>query len=137
MPVPAAFGGKARPHALTATLAWFTPVIARRRAYRAVRLKLLEPAGIERLRVDPVSDQPDSNQSNRGTLFSRSWAGERAPNVAADMTIQLEVQREPDQGAAIDEAVPFGVAITLAMPGIIQIYDQVRARMAVRTRARV
>lgn len=137
VPVPIVLSGKAKPHALTATLAWFTPVVAGRRNYRAVRLKLLEPTGIDGLRVKSLSDQPDSNQSNRGTLFSRSWTGDRAPDVGPDMTIQFEIQREPDQSMPIDEAVPFGVAITLTMPGVVQIYDQARARLAVRPRARV
>lgn len=137
VPVPVVLSGKARPHALTATLAWFTPVVAGRRNYRAVRLKLLEPTGIEGLRVTPLSAQPDSNQSNRGTLFSRNWTGDRAPDIGPDTTIQFEVQREPDQSVTIDESVPFGLAITLTMPGVVQVYDQVQARLAVRTRARV
>ena len=137
VPIPTAYGGQARPHALAATLAWFTPVVAGRRTYRAVRLKLLEPTELDPLRLGPNSNQPDSNQSNRGTLFSRSWIGDRAPTVNQNMTIQIDVQREPDQGMTVDEAVPFGIAITLAMPGVNQIYDEVRARLAVRPRTRI
>ena len=98
---------------------------------------MLEPTGLDPLRVSPHSDQPDSNQSNRGTLFSRSWTGDRAPTVGADMTVQLEIQREPDQGMPVDEGIPFGLAVTISMPGAIQIYDQVRARLAVRPRTRI
>ena len=57
VPVPTAFGGKSRPHALTATLAWFTPVVPGRRTYRAVRLKLLEPSEIEKSQSE-VSFRP-------------------------------------------------------------------------------
>jgi hypothetical protein len=45
------------------------------------------------------------------------------------MTVPLTVQRDPDQGAAIDDAVMFGLAVTLAMPGEIALYDEVFARV--------
>ena len=85
VPVPVAIGGQARPHAMLATLAWFTPVSPGRKSYRSVRLKLLEPDDIAALGVKAHSNQPDANQINRGTLFTRCWAaaGRRplAPNV--------------------------------------------------------
>ena len=138
IPIPAAFGGKRRAHTLAATLAWFTPVSPGRRTYRTVRLRLLEPGSLDDLAVKPSSMQPDGNQTNRGTVFSRVWTGERAPVVSQNMSAIVEIQREPDQGAEIDEAVPFGLAVTLAMPGVVEIYDQVRARLrAARTRTRL
>jgi hypothetical protein len=42
------------------------------------------------------------------------------------MSILLTVQRDPDQGKPIDEPVPFGLAVTLTMPGVTEIYEQVR-----------
>jgi hypothetical protein len=129
IPVPAAIGGQARPHALSATLAWFTPVSPGRKSYRSVRLKLLEPAEIGPLGVVAHSNQPDTNQTNRGTLFTRCWSGSKAPVVGPDMSILLTVQRDPDQGTPIDEPIPFGLAVSLAMPGVIEIYEQVRQRL--------
>lgn len=129
VPIPLAIGGKAQPHMLSATLAWFTPVAPGRQSYRNCRLKLLQPAEIEALAVRAHSLQPDQNQTNRGTVYSRCWTGDAAPVVAADMTIPLVVQRDPDQGAIIDEPVVFGLAVTLAMPGEIALYDEVRARV--------
>ena len=135
VPVPVAIGGQARPHAMLATLAWFTPVSPGRKSYRSVRLKLLEPDDIAALGVKAHSNQPDANQINRGTLFTRCWSGSRAPAVSADMSISLIVQRDPDQGTPIDEPVPFGLAVTLTMPGVIEIYEQVRQRLAIAQRA--
>ncbi|MEO5375952.1 MAG: S8 family peptidase [Alphaproteobacteria bacterium] len=132
VPVPAAIGGKSQFHALSATLAWFTPVSPGRKSYRAVRLELLEPEEIDSLSVKSFTDQPDANQTKRGTVISRRWAGYKAPMVTADMTIPLSVQRNPDQGAQIDEPVPFALAVTLTMPGVVEIYEQVRQRLAVR-----
>ena len=120
---------------MLATLAWFTPVSPGRKSYRLVRLKLLEPDDIAALGVKAHSNQPDAKQTNRGTLFTRCWSGSKAPAVSADMSISLIVQRDPDQGTPIDEPVPFGVAVTLTMPGVIEIYEQVRQRLAIAQRA--
>lgn len=136
VPVPAAIGGQARPHALSATLAWFTPISLGRQSYRSVRLRLLEPNELGALSVKAHSNQPDTNQTNRGTLFMRCWSGDAAPVVDANMSIQLTVQRDPDQGTAIDEPISFGLAVTLTMPGVVEIYDQVRQRLAISERAR-
>lgn len=129
VPVPVAIGGKAQPHSMSATLAWFTPVAPGRRSYRNCRLKILEPSELGALAVSGHQFQPDQNQTNRGTVYSRCWSGDRAPVVGANMTLPLVIQRDPDQGATIDEAVTFGLAVTLSMPGEIAIYDEVRARL--------
>jgi hypothetical protein len=135
VPVPLAIGGQARPHALTATLAWFTPVSPGRKSYRSCKLKILDPAEIDALAVKAHANQPDGNQTNRGTVFTRCWSGQSAPRVDPNMTIALQVQREPDQAAVIDEAVVYGLAVTLAMPGEVRLYDEVRARIAQPIRA--
>jgi hypothetical protein len=134
VPVPQAMGGKARLHSLSATLAWFTPTAPGRKSYRSVRLKLLEPSEIAAFGVAAHGNQPERNQTNRGTLFTRCWRGSKAPAVRPDMTIALTVQRDPDQGMIIDDAVPFGLAVTLAMPGMVEIYEQVRQRLGLGVR---
>jgi hypothetical protein len=52
------------------------------------------------------------------------------------MFMDFVVQRQPDQGAQIDVAVPYGFAVTVTMPGVMEIYDQVRQQLAVRNRER-
>lgn len=135
VPVPLSIGGKSQPHSLSATLAWFTPVSPGRKSYRSCRLKILKPASITDLGVSPHGWQPDENQINRGTIFSRCWEGSNAPVVTANMTVPLTIQRDPDQGAAIDDAVTFGLAVTLAMPGEVTLYDEVFARVRPTVRA--
>lgn len=135
VPIPLVIGGKARYHTLSATLAWFTPVSPGRKSYRSVRLKVLEPAEIRALSVKAHSNQPDRNQTSRGTLFTRCWSGNDAPDVNANMSINLTVQRDPDQGTEIDEPIPFGLAVTVRMPGVVEIYEQVRQRLALLERA--
>jgi hypothetical protein len=34
------------------------------------------------------------------------------------------------RGTTVDEMVPFGLAITVTMPGVVEVYDQARARIA-------
>jgi hypothetical protein len=134
IPVPAVMGGKARPHAVSATLAWFTPTMPGRRSYRSVRLTLLTPEDLGALAIKAHPNQPDANQTNRGTIFSRCWSGTKAPAIGPDDSFRLTVQRDNDQGTAVDEAVPFGLAVTIAMPGVVEIYEQVRQRLAIKAR---
>lgn len=134
VPIPICINGEARLHALLGTLAWFTPVLPGRRSYRAVRLTLTESDELSALRVESSRTQPDQNQSRRGTVFSRRWEGTEAPIVGANQVVTLTVQREPDQGSIIDEDIPFAIAVTLTMPGNIQIYNQVRTRLAIAPR---
>ncbi len=135
IPIPTVMGGQARPHALVATAAWFTPTKPGNRRYRAVRLKLLKPKkevldGLGLKKSFP--DQPDDRQTNRGTLCHQRWYGKKAAAVTDGMEIDLYLQREVDQaGMAIDEPIPFAVAVTLTMPGVIEIYEQVRQRLAI------
>lgn len=129
VPIPAAIGGQARAHSVSATLAWFTPVVPGRKSYRAVRMKILDPAEIAGLGVSADAWQPDGNQTNRGTVFTRIWSGAQAAVVADGMSLRLRIQREPDPAGAVDEMVPFGLAVTLEMPGELRIYDQVRNRV--------
>ena len=44
------------------------------------------------------------------------------------------MQRDPDPGTPIDEAVPFGLAVTVAMPGIVGLYTQVAQRLGIAPR---
>ncbi|WP_235425356.1 S8 family peptidase [Croceibacterium mercuriale] len=135
VPVPAAIGGQARPHLLAATLAWFTPVSPGRKSYRSCKLRILDPDETEALAIKAHSNQPDGNQTNRGTVFTRVWAGDQAPAVTPNMTVALKVQREPDQAAIIDEPIAYGLAVTLAMPGELRLYNEVVARIAPPVRA--
>lgn len=136
MPLPRSAGAQRRPHSLSATLAWFTPILPTRQVYRAVRLTIIEPSELDALGVKGASEQPDYNQSRRGTVYSRRWTGERAPAIGADQNIRFFIQRDKDRAIPIDDEVAFGFAVTFAMPGVDRIYDDVRARVAVQPRVR-
>lgn len=131
IPIPEVMGGLAQAHMVSATVAWFTPTHPGTKAYRSIRLKLLEPEEIAELGLKACPRQPDVNQSNRGTLFSRRWEGSRAAAVSENMVMRLHVQREHDQVELHDDPIPFGLAVTIAMPGVVEIYEQVQQRLGI------
>jgi hypothetical protein len=137
VPLPTCLGGQARLHSLHATLAWFTPVLPGRQSYRSVKLSLLIPDDLSGLRADPTKTQPDVNQSSRGTVFSRHWEGRHAPTIGPNDILEMSIQREPDRGAKVDESTPFGLAVSIAMPGVVQVYDQARLRLGLAVRPAV
>jgi hypothetical protein len=108
-----------------------------RQSYRAVRLILSESEELSSLRVESAKAQPDQNQSRRGTVCSKRWEGQKAPIVGQNQLVTLTVQRQPDQGQIIDDPIPFAIAVTLTMPGVTQIYQEVRARIPIAPRVRV
>ena len=126
VPIPAAFGGKSQLHSISATLAWMTPVNPGRQSYRAVRLRMNEPAWLGSLAVKTSASQPDKNQVNRGTISSRTWVGDKAAVVGENETANFEVVRMPDNGLEAEAAVSFALAVTISMPGVNEIYEQVR-----------
>ncbi len=132
IPIPACVNARALRHSMSATLAWFTPILSNRQSYRAVRLSLGEPSNLPLLRLDYAKGQPDQNQTRRGTIISRRWEGTRAPAIAQDQISSIIVQRENDIGSPVDESVPFGLAITFSMPSVVEIYEEVLARVALR-----
>jgi Subtilase family len=134
VPLPAAISGKAQLHELSATVSWFAPPRVGAAKYRGVRLKLMEPGELASFGVSASAEQPDFNQAHRGTVIHRRWIGEKAAALADDATIELMVQRQPDE---LDEPVPYAIVTTVTMPGVNEIYAQVRARVAVQPRVSV
>ena len=76
-----------------------------------------------------ASDQPDQKQAHRGTVVHRRWTGEKAAALSAAATFGLMVQRQPDE---VDDLAPYGLVVTLAMPGVDEVYTQVRDRLAIK-----
>lgn len=134
VPVPAVLAANARVREIRATLAWFTPIRPGHLAYRAVKLKIasLERDSLQTVGVNTTTGQPSNSQSESGTIVHRRWRGEHVG--VAHASIALQIQRERNQGAPIDEATPFGLAVTIEMPGALQVYDQVRAGIQIQPR---
>jgi hypothetical protein len=129
IPWPAAMTGKAQPHAICATLAWFSPPQPAAVAYRGVRMKIVEPGDLGAAGVKGASTQPDPKQAHKGTVVHRRWDGEKAAAIAGDGFFELDVQREPDD---VDDAASFALVVTIEMPGEVEIYNQVLNRVAIK-----
>lgn len=126
VPIPVAIANKQQYHSISSTLAWITPTNNGSQRYRAVRLKLESPDSIKELGVTPSKTQPDHNQINRGTVATRKWEGKKSAVVGDQDTLTFKVERQPDSGLKVDDNAIFAVAITISMPGVNEIYDQVR-----------
>jgi len=134
VPIPAIVGGQKTPLIFAATLAWITPIRPGRQRYKAVRLGLENAGNV--LRLDNSKDQPDANQSKRGTITGRRWRSEKAQTIGDDDWEVLSVTRPAEQGEFGDEAVEFGLAVTLSAPGETELYERARAMIEIRDRAR-
>lgn len=129
IPWPAVMSGKAKPHGMHATLAWFTPPRPGAVTYRAVRMKIIEPAQLGAAGVAASGTQPDPKQSHKGTVVHRRWDGNRAAAIAGDGYFELDVQREAD---GLDQAINFALVVTLEMAGEATVYTEVLNRVEIR-----
>lgn len=120
---------KAQPHGLSATLAWFSPPKPGAVAYRAVRMKIIEPTQLGTAGIKASGLQPDPNQAHKGTVVHRRWDGDKAAAMAVNGFFDLDIQREADDG---DTPANFAIVVTLEMPGEVDVYTQVLSRVAVK-----
>lgn len=136
VPLPDVLASSAAPREVRATLSWFTPIRPGHLAYRAVKLRVtsLEASSLALAGLTTTSDQPTNSQSESGTLVHRRWRASRIGQCEDDV-LPIQIQREKDQGTPIDEAVPFGLAVTIEMQGAAAVYEQVRAGIALQPRA--
>ena len=129
IPWPATMTAKAQAHSVSATLAWFSPPRPGAVAYRAVRMKIVEPAQLGTAGIKASGFQPDPNQAHRGNVVHRRWDGDKAAAMAANGFLDLDVQREADDG---DSPANFALVVTLEMPGEVEVYTQVFNRVALK-----
>jgi len=127
--------GRAQFHELAATVAWFAPPRIGSAVYRGARLRLIEPReSAEIFGVRPASEQPDANQAHGGTVIHRRWLGTDAAALGGESNFELTIQREPDE---LDVEVAYALVTTVTMPGVTEVYAQVRDRVALKPRVPV
>lgn len=135
VPIPVCVGLEARILHFSATLAWLTPTRPGRQSYKAIKLDLERSKSV--LRIDKVGPQPNIDQSKRGTLIVRRWHSERRQTVRQDDWETISITRLSDQGEPVDEDIPFGLAVTLAVPGALTLYEEARSMIELSIPARV
>lgn len=133
LPLPVEIFGNRVIRTVTATVAWLSPIVPGRRAYKSVRLQVEEPA-VNGLGIKPLSGQAEQRTTLRGTVFHRAWTG-KTLRPQALQNLQLIVSRRPDTDEDAPDQVAFGIAVSIeSADADIPIYERVAERIAVRPR---
>lgn len=132
-PLPVELSGSTEWRRLTITLAWLTPVNHRHRAYRMAKLSFAPPTGelaLER-------QQADWQQAQNGTVQHEILEGDQARVFQDGDILRIKVSAQGDTQQSFDQAVPYGLAVTLEVPENcnLPIYQRVSEKLGVAIRA--
>lgn len=141
VPLPRDLSGKNEWRAMTATLAWLTPIHCRHGAYRHATLDLnLNGIGQGALGASKLSEQPGDDFGGRGTIIHRRWAGRDPAVFFDDQGFELKVGcRSATDG--LEDPVPYAIAVTLEVGAesqidiFTEINDRVRSGTPIIVRA--
>ena len=131
-PLPLGLSGSKVWRRMVVTLAWFSPINPAHRNMREAKLEL-QPGGTWNqlpLKLERVDS--DNDQVLRGTVQHEILEGKsRISAYREDGHILLHVICKADATERLDDAIPYGLAVTLEVAeGVaIPIYQQMRARI--------
>jgi len=133
-PLPVGLSGSNEGRRMVVTLAWFSPINPRHRNLREAKLKLSPAPGTkwDNLPLKLSRTDGDDDQVLRGTVQHEILEGARPISAFHDgENILLHVTCKKDATEKLDEAIPYGLAVTLEVAeGVnIPIYQQIRARI--------
>lgn len=135
VPLPASLSGRRGLRKVTATVAWFSPIVTGVRSYKSVRLVVQDPDDAARILTAPMKGQPDQRETARGTLFHRSWEGRQARTFVEGSNVIIPVSRMPDPGTdgLFPELLTFGIAVSLETEAAdIPVYVEVRDQLQIK-----
>ena len=139
IPLPTELEGVAGFRALSATIAWLTPITLNHRSYRLAKLKA-DPGSDKQFSIGVVNSkcQPSHNALGKGTIYHHCWEGEDAAHFVDAGYLVLDVTCSPAAGK-MDDAVPYAIAVSLEVGADVPVpvYDRIRERLReiVRVRA--
>ena len=135
LPLPPSLSSKTHKRRLTITMAWLTPVNARRQSYRVAHL-WFNPKE-QTIAIAQDRKDADYRAVQRGTVQHEILEGRRAVPFQDGDNIVIKVNCRSDAGE-ITEPIRYGLAATLEIAeGIdLPIYQEVRDRIEVRVRPR-
>ncbi len=130
VPLPASLERVTEPRSITLTLAWFSHVNVRHRAYRRAKLELqlLElrtSAGVSR-----APEQPSDKSVPRGSLFHVRYHGDNAVAFVDDGHMHCRVFCRK-QGGALDQPIRYGMAVTVEAGEGVPVYQEIRQRLGI------
>lgn len=129
-PLPVELSNTTEWRRLIITLAWLTPVNPAHRVYRKAKLSFQPPKDL--LAVD--RQHVDWQQTQKGTVQHEVLEGKKACVFQDGDSLRIKIAAQGDTGQKFDEAIPYGLAVTLevAEQSGIPIYERVQEKLAVR-----
>ena len=133
LPLPPSLSSTTHKRRLTITMAWLTPVSARRQSYKVAHL-WFNP-NERKSEIVKNRKGADSRAGQRGTVQHEILEGRRAVPFQDGDSILIKVNCRAEAGK-ITEPIRYGLAATLEIAETIDlpIYQEVRDRLAVRVR---
>lgn len=133
VPLPPSLEQVKEPRAVTATLAWFSPVKISHRAYRMANLEVTGNFTVG-ITTERNKKQPSHASIPRGSLFHQRWVGEQARAFPDDGYLTFNIICKEPVGK-IDRPISYGLIVTIEAGKHIPVYQEVKAQLAVRPRA--
>lgn len=131
VPLPTSLELVTEPRSITLTLAWFSPVNVRHRAYRRAKLEVQPVDFTNSVGVRRAPDQPSDKSVPRGSLFHVRYGGENAVPFVDDGHIRLRVFCR-EQGGALEQPIRYGLAVTIEAGEHVPVYEEVRQRLGIK-----
>jgi hypothetical protein len=131
-PLPIGLSGSHVWRRMVVTLAWFSPINSAHRNLREAKLELQPGGNWDKMPLKLKREDSDHNQVLRGTVQHEILEGQtQIPTYEEDGHILLHVTCKADATEKLDDAIPYGLAVTLEVAeGVaIPIYQQIRARI--------
>ena len=130
VPLPASLEHVTEPRVITLTLAWFSPVNVRHRAYRRAKLEIQPVDFASTAGVSRVPEQPSDKSVPRGSLFHVRYDGNDAVPFVDDGHIQFRVFCR-EQAGNLDREIRYGLAVTIEAGEGVPVYQEVRQRLRI------
>jgi hypothetical protein len=132
LPLPPGLSSSQEWRRMMVTLAWFSAVNPDHRNFREAKLEMSPAINWGTLPLKLARQDGDHNQVLRGTVQHEVLEG--TDQIAAFQdgdSILLHIACKKDATARLDDAIPYGLAVTLEVGEGIQIpiYQQLRARL--------
>ncbi len=131
-PLPVDLSEKNHWRRLVVTLAWFSPINPTHRNIREAKLELSPAGNWKGVPLAIERQDSDHNQVLRGTVQHEVLEGEGQTKAFHDGdNISLQVICKKDATEKLDQAIPYGLAVTLEVAeGVgVPIYEQIPARI--------
>jgi hypothetical protein len=131
-PLPLGLSGSKIWRRMVVTLAWFSPINSAHRNLREAKLEIQPGGSWNKLPLKLKRVDSDHNQVLRGTVQHEILESEK--QIAAykeDGHILLHVTCKADATEKLDDAIPYGLAVTIEVAETVDIpiYQQIRARI--------